>query len=209
MNLRLVKLITLIALLLPATAAAQATASLGGIIQYAEELPEGTRVAVFQVDADGVWGRELATVTPIAGTFSLTLDVTDLDNLRPFRSGAILLPGLQNEYRVEPEGVQFALGRMNMYVDRNDSGSFDRQEDPVFLGLLSLELPVGFYNILYVDRDATIVASDATIQLQAGWNIFTVRFPGNDAPPAYEAVTSVSDAVLDVFLAEPEPEATE
>ena len=183
-------------------ATAQTSVSLAGIIQSEDPLPDNTRIAVFQVDADGVWGRELITVDHIANTFSLTLDVQDVDGLIPFRSGAILLPGLQNEYRIAPEDTNFVLGRMNMYVDSNDNGTFDRQSDSVFLGLLSLEEPIGFYNILYVDREATLTASGADLTLTPGWYIFTVRFPGDNTPPQYEIVTNVQDVILDVFLAE-------
>lgn len=200
---RFITMMALVAFTLLQFAVAQATATLAGIIQSEDSLPEGTRVAVFQIDAEGVWGRELSTVNPIANTFVITVDAQDIDGLQPFRSGAVLLPGLQNEYRIEPEGVQYALGRMNMYVDVNASGAFDRQEDAVFLGLLSLELPIGFYNIIYVDRDATLTAAGGvSLQFSAGWNIFTVRFPGESAPPIYSIVRSVDDAVLDVFLAE-------
>ena len=196
MTQRFMTLTALIVAGLLSFATAQTGISLSGIIQSEDPLPENTRVAVFQVDADGIWGRELATVDHIANTFSLTLDVQDIDGLLPFRSGAILLPGLQNEYRIEPEDVNFVLGRMNMYVDSNDNGTFDRQSDGVFLGLLSLEEPIGFYNILYVDRQATLTASGAELTL------FTVRFPGENGPPLYEIVTNVQDVVLDVFLAE-------
>lgn len=200
------RLMTMLALLtagLLTFASAQGSISLGGIIQSEDSLPENTRVAVFQVDADGVWGRELVTVSPVAGSFDLTLDVQDLEGKQPFRSGAILLPGLQNEYRIAPDDVQFVLGRMNMYVDADANGQFDRQTDPVFLGLLSLENPIGFYNIIWVDRDATLTASGGvSIELSPGWNLFTVRFPGESAPPEYSIVSRVDDAVLDVFLAE-------
>jgi|SRR5690625_1117821 len=202
MTLRFITMIALIIAGLTGAAAAQTDVSLGGIIQSEDELPENTKVAVFQVDPDGVWGRELVTVEPIANSFTLTLDVHDLDGIQPFRSGAILLPGLQNEYRISPDDAGYVLGRMNMYVDRNDNGMFDRQTDSVFLGLLSLEEPIGFYNIIYVDRQATLSASDVELTLYEGWNIFTVRFPGEGSAPVYENVTNVDDAVLDVFLAE-------
>ncbi len=202
MNRRLIRIMALLTAGLLSFASAQTVVSLSGIIQSEEPLPENTRVAVFQVDGDGVWGRELVTVDPIANSFSLTLDAQDIEGLLPFRSGAILLPGLQNEYRIAPEDANYVLGRMNMYVDANDNGIFDRQSDAVFLGLLSLEEPIGFYNIIYVDREATLTASGATLTLNPGWNIFTVRFPGENAPPEYSINTTVTDAVLDVFLAE-------
>ena len=183
-------------------AAAQTSISLGGIIQSQDPLPENTRVAVFQVDGDGVWGRELVTVDPIANTFNFTLDSQDIEGLLPFRSGAVLLPGLQNEYRISPEDAGYVLGRMNMYVDHNNNGEFNRETDSVFLGLLSLEEPIGFYNIIYVDREARLTASGVELTLNEGWNIFTVRFPGEGSAPEYEIVTNVDDAVLDVFLAE-------
>lgn len=202
MNRRFMTMIALVAAGLLGFATAQSNVSLGGIIQTEDPLPENTRVAVFQVDRDGVWGRELVTVNPIAGTFDLTLDVHDLDGVLPFRSGAILLPGLQNEYRISPEDAGYVLGRMNMYVDHNSNGEFNRETDSVFLGLLSLEEPIGFYNIIYVDREARLTASGVELTLGEGWNIFTVRFPGEGSAPEYEIVSNVDDAVLDVFLAE-------
>lgn len=199
MRRRLFTLTALFALALLQAAFAQGSATLSGIIKSEEPLPEGTRVAIHVVDRDGVWGQEVASVVPTAGTFSITAEPGAIEGLAPFRSGAVLLPGLQNEYRVRPEGVQYAQGRVNMYIDNNDSGVFERGADNVFIGIQSLEDPIGFYTFLYVDQDATLTATSSTLELKAGWNIFTVRFPGNERPE-YAMVQNVNDAVLDVFL---------
>ncbi len=201
MNRRFLTILAVAAMALP-IAWAQSAVTLSGLIQSEEGVPDQTRVAVFQVDADGVWGAELSTVSPIAGTFSLTLNTPVTEGLLPFRSGAILLPALQNEYRIAPEGVNYALGRLNLYVDSDESGDFDRQADGLFLGLLSLEDPIGFFNIIYVDQVATLTASGANLEFQPGWNVFTVRFPGNDEAPLFEVVSVADDIILDVFLAE-------
>jgi len=178
---------------------AQRSATLNGIIKSDSTLPQGTRVAVHVIDSDGVWGLEVSSVVPVAGTFSITASPVPEDELKPFRSGAVLLPGLQNEYRVTPDDVHYAQGRVNMYVDNNHNGIFDRIIDNFFVGVPSLEEPVGFFSLLYVDKDATMISSEVELQLQAGWNIFSVRFPqGED--PVYTIRPLVEDAILDVFL---------
>ena len=185
---------------LACTAAAQQSAELGGVIQFDGDLPEATRVAVHVVDRDGRWLTELASTTPVAGTFALDVPLPDpaVEELRPFRSGAILLPGLQNEYRVSPDGVNYLQGRVNMYVDNNGNGLWDGNlVDTYFLGIASLE-SVGFFSLIYVDQDATLTGAGETIELEEGWNVFTVRFPGDTT--AYDASASVDDILLDVFL---------
>ncbi len=188
--------ILLIGLLSVATA--QQSATLSGIIMSEEELPAGTRVAVHVVDNDNVWGQEVVSVVPVAGTFSITIR-GEPSVLSPLRSGAVLLPGLQNEYLIAPEsGINYAQGRLTMYVDGNDNLTFDRVADNVFIGITTLEEPIGFLSLLYVDYDATMSSTGVDLELRAGWNIFAVRFPGER--PEYATQAFVDDAVLDVFL---------
>lgn len=187
-------------LLVLSAASAQQRATISGIIKSEEPLPEGTRVAIHVVDSNGVWGHEVASVVPVVGTFSIDAASVPASELRPFRSGAVLLPGLQNEYRVGPDYVNYAQGRVNMYVDNNANAVFDRGGiDTFFIGVLSLEDPVGFFSLLYVDKDAIMTGSSVELDLKAGWNIFSVRFPG-DQGPVYDMQPLVEDAVLDVFL---------
>lgn len=174
---------------------AQRSVELSGIIESQEQLAEMTRVGIHIIDRDGVWGSEVATATPVAGTFSIVAPPLEGQEMRTFRSGAILLPGLQNEYRVSPEGVRFVQGRVNMYVDGNDSGVFDRAGDAVYIGVISLAEPVGFFSLLYVDRDATITGGGVTLELRQGWNIFSVRFPSQG-----NAQYSIGDRVDDVVI---------
>ena len=180
-------------------ASAQQSASLSGIIMSEVPLPEGTRVAVHVVDNDNVWGQEIVSVTPVAGTFDISPTSTP-GELLPFRSGAVLLPGLQNEYRVSPsDGVRYAQGRITMYVDDNGNGRFDdRATDATFIGIATVEEPIGFFALIYVDRDATMSGAGVELQLSAGWNVFSVRYPGDR--PDFAVQPRVDDAVLDVFL---------
>ncbi len=177
---------------------AQRSATLSGIIKSEQPLPEGTHVAIHVVDKDNVWGLEVSNVVPAAGTFKITADPIPAEKLSDFRSGAVLLPGLQNEYRVSPDGAKFALGRVNMYIDKNGNNVFDRVTDPWFIGVPSLERPVGFFALLYVDRDVTLSGDGADLDVKKGWNVFTVRFPSDK--PVYAIQGSVDDLVLDVFL---------
>jgi len=197
------RLVFSLVLVLASAAFAQQSAELSGIIKSEQALPDGTRVAIHVVDNNNVWGLEVASVAPVAGTFKIVAKPIAADQLRPFRSGAVLLPGLQNEYTVKAadgsgDQVNFAVGRINMYVDKNGNGVFDRVTDPWFIGVPSLESPVGFFSLLYVDRNAVLTGGGATLDLEKGWNIFTVRFPGDK--PVYAVQSSVSDISLDVFL---------
>lgn len=178
---------------------AQQSATLSGIIKTEGALPAGTRVAIHVVDNDNVWGREVASVVPVTGTFSISAGPIPGEELRPFRSGALLLPGLQNEYRVSPDDVGYAQGRVNMYVDNNGNEVFDRVADNFFIGVPSLEEPVGFFSLIYVDKAATMTGSGVTLELQPGWNIFSVRFPQGSGA-RFQIQPRVEDAVLDVFL---------
>ncbi len=181
-----------------AAAAAQTGAVMSGLVKSEEPLADNTRVAIHVVDSDNVWGLEVATVAPVGGTFRVTPGPVPADQLRPFRSGSVILPGLQNEYRVSPEGVNVAVARFNMYVDQNGNDVFDRVVDRFYIGVASLEAPVGFFTLLYVDRAATLTGGGVELPLRQGWNVFTVRFPGDKA--SYAIVPSVEDIVLDVVL---------
>ncbi|HZW27141.1 MAG TPA: hypothetical protein VFF08_01715 [Trueperaceae bacterium] len=189
-------LAALLALL--ATAAAQSPAALSGIVKSEQPLAAGTRVAIHVVDADNVWGFEVASVEPVGGTFSVTPAEVPASEMRPFRSGAVILPGLQNEYRITPEGVNVAVARFNMYVDDNSNGVFDRVQDKFYVGVAQLEDPIGFFTLLYVDRPATLTGGGVELEFQPGWNVFTVRFP--EERPEFSVVTAVDDIVLDVIL---------
>ncbi len=187
-------------LLLGSFAFAQQEASLGGIIELVEgEAPEGTRVAIHIIDRDSVWQREIASALPTAGSFTVNTQPVTPEELLPFRSGAVLLPGLQNEYTVSPEDVNFAQARINMYVDANQNGVFDRTSDATYIGIASLEEPTGFFSILYVDKDVTLTGKGATLSLTAGWNIITFLFP-KDADPVYQVQPTVSNILMNVFL---------
>jgi len=171
---------------------------MSGIVKSDGPLAEGTRVAIHIVDSDNVWGLEVTSVTPVGGTFRVSPGAVPADQLKPFRSGSVLLPGLQNEYRVSETDVNVAVARFNMYVDQNGNGVFDRVVDRYYIGLASLEAPVGFFTLLYVDKAATLVGGGAELKLSAGWNVFTVRFPDDKA--VYAVSASVDDIVLDVDL---------
>ncbi len=198
------RLVFSLVLVLASAAFAQQSAELSGIVKSEQTLPDGTRVAIHVVDNNNVWGLEVASVAPVGGTFKLIAKPIPQDQLRPFLSGSVLLPGLQNEYTVTPvdtnagDQVNFAVGRINMYVDKNGNGVFDRVTDPWFIGVPSLEKPVGFFSLLYVDRAAVLTGGGTTLQLKPGWNVFTVRFPGDK--PVYAVQPSVTDIALDVFL---------
>ncbi len=197
------RLVFSLVLVLVSTAFAQQAAELSGLVKSEQPLPDGTRVDVNVISgANSVWGLEVASVTPVAGTFKITAKPIPADQLRPFRGGSVVLPGLQNEYTVKAADgsgqVSFAVGRLNMYVDKNGNGVFDKVTDPWFLGVASLEKPVGFFSLLYVDRDAILTGGGSQLDLKKGWNVFTVRFPGDK--PVYAVQPSVNDIVLDVFL---------
>lgn len=185
-------------LCLAAVTFAQTGAPLSGIVKSEEPLADNTRVAIHVVDSDNVWGLEVASVVPIGGTFEVAPATVPASELRPFRSGSVILPGIQNEYRVLPDGVNVAVARFNMYVDDNGSGVFDRLHDRWFIGVPSLESPVGFFTLLFVDRAATLSGAGVELSLVPGWNVFTVRFPSGE--PVYSIVSAVDDIVLDVFL---------
>ena len=188
-------------LFLSGFALAQQDATVSGLIKTEDEMPAETRVSIHVVDRDNVWQREVASVAPVGGTFSITTTPVPADELQPFRSGAVLLPGLQNEYTVTPEDANYTQGRINMYVDANTNSVFDRVADGFYIGVPSLKMAdgVGFFSLIYVDKDVTVSGKGTDLNLKAGWNIFTLRLP-NDGAETYGASQSVDDAVLDVFL---------
>lgn len=190
-------LITVVAAL-AAVSFAQQGAPLSGIVQSEDDLAAGTRVAIHVVNADNVWGLEVASVEPVGGTFRITPSAVPAGELVAFRSGSVILPGLQNEYRVTPDGVNVAVARFNMYVDENGNGVFDRVQDKWYIGIPRLEDQFGFFTLLYVDKAATLTGSGVELQLNPGWNVFTVRFPEDRA--VYAIVPTVDDIVLDVIL---------
>jgi hypothetical protein len=178
---------------------AQQQATLSGIAKVQGETPANTKVAIHLVDRDNAWQREIASGTFTAGTFSIQTAAVNPEELAPFRNGAVLLPGLQNEYTVSPEGANFAKGQINMYVDAEGNNVFDRASDNVFIGVASLENPIGFFTLVYVDQAVTITGKGATLNFAAGWNVYTVRYPeGSD--PVYAVEPAVSDVLMDVFL---------
>lgn len=177
-------------------ALAQQSATVAGTVEAPEGLPENARIGVHIVDANGVWGREIGTATPRDGRFSVEL-AGEAEPLTPLRSDEVVLPGLQNEYSLNPE-VNFTRAQINVYLDENGNGTFDRNTDTPYLGLAGVGAPTGFFVPFYVDQDATLEAAGETLALRAGWNIFTVRFPeGEEA--SYNVSNSLDEARLDVF----------
>ena len=191
--------LTILLALLLGTGFAQRSVALSGVIDSDEPLPEGTRLGVQVLDADDAWSLEVGSVVPVAGSFELQVGAVPDDRLRPFRSGAVLLPGLQNEYRVAPDDVRFAQGTLAMYLDQNGDGTWTREpaRDPFFLALAQLEQPIGFFTLLYVDKAATMTGSGVELTLEPGWNIYTVRFP--ESGPAYAVRASIEDVALEVL----------
>ncbi len=182
---------------------AQQQVTLSGVVKTVAEAPANTKVAIFTVDKDNAWQREIATTTVVAGTFSITTSNLDASELSIFANGSsALLPGLQNEYTLTPANVSFARAIVNVYVDNNGNNIFDNIEtDKPFIGIASLDKPVGFYSLIYVNQDAQISGKGQTLNLATGWNIFTIRFP-EESEGSYAIEAVVNDALLDVFLAE-------
>lgn len=177
----------------------QQQATLSGRIESLGELPQTARVGVHVIDAEGVTLAEVASVRPVASTFSLTTTTPSSTLLQPFSAGAVLLPGLQNEYQVTPDGAQFARAVTKVYDDTNTNSNFDNPEnDPVYLGVASVENPVGFFVLLYVDQPVTLNGRGQTLDMAAGWNVFTVRFP-EEGRASYDATASIQDILLDIF----------
>ncbi len=181
-------------------ASAQQSATVAGTVEALSGLPENARVGVHIVDENGVWGREIGTATPADGRFSVTLS-GEAAPLGPLRSDDVVLPGLQNDYVLEPE-VNFTRAQINVYLDENGNGTFDRATDTPYLGLAGTSAPTGFFVPLYVDKDATLEAAGEALALKAGWNVFTVGFP-EGGEPVYRVVNALESARLDVFPGQP------
>ena len=194
------RLILLICLGVLNGAFAQQQATVSGTVAAPETLPATARVGVHLVDPQGVWGREIAGTTPQGGAFEVELAGT-ADALTPFRSGEVVLPGLQNDYSLS-NAVNFTRAQLDVYLDENGNGTFDREGDVPYLGLAGTAEPVGFFVPLYVDADTTLTAAGASYPLLEGWNIFTVRFPDGEEPQ-YEVVNTLESARLDVFPGQP------
>lgn len=194
------KQILIILALLSGFSFAQQQATLSGIIKTETETPAETRVAIHVVDRDGLPQVEVASSTPIANTFSIDTTPLSTEYLNTLRNGSILLPGLQNEYTVSPqEGINYALARVNMYIDSNNNQELDFLVDATYLGIASLEEPIGFFNLIYVDNNVMFSGSGVDLNFEAGWNIYTVRYP-TDGDPIYTVQSLVDDIVMDVFL---------
>ncbi|MEM6428986.1 MAG: hypothetical protein AAF708_07075 [Deinococcota bacterium] len=189
----------LLVLSLGVAAFAQQQATLGGRIEALGDLPETARVGIHIIDGEGSTLAEIASVRPVAGTFSLSTTVPQASEMQAFSTGQVLLPGLQNEYQVTPADVQFVRAIAKVYDDSNNNGRFDNPElDPVYLGVASVEDPVGFFVMLYVDQAATLTGRGQTLEMAAGWNVFTVRFP-EEGTALYGMDAGARDALLDIF----------
>ena len=186
--------------LLLATAYAQRPLDMAGIVVAEDPLPETARVGVHLLDGDGAWTLEIATAVTVVGSFQVEAGEVPGNLLRPFRSGAVLLPGLQNEYRVEPDDASYVQGTLSLYLDADGSGTWTRAEvrDPYYLALAQLEDPIGFFTIVYVDRPTTLRGSGIDLVLDTGWNVITVRFPEGQGA-TYQVVGSVADVLIDVI----------
>ena len=194
------KQILILLTLLSGFAFAQRQATLSGIIKTETEAPSEARVAIHVVDRDGLPLDEVGNAVPIANTFSINTKELTEEILSSLRSGSILLPGLQNEYTISPtEGVSYALARINMYIDSNANETLDFLIDPTYLGIASLEEPIGFFTLIYVDQAVTFSGRGVDLALEPGWNIYTVRYP-TDGDPSYTIQAAVNDIVMDVFL---------
>lgn len=185
-------------LLIGTVSAQQSTITLGGLVQSESDILPSTRVAIHIVDADNVWLSEVAGTNPLSGAFRLVPEPPPASDMRPFRSGSVVLPGLQNEYLVSPSDVKVAVGRFQVYVDQNENEQFDRLYDRWYIGIPFLEEPAGWFNLLYVDKEARLSAAGVELVLQPGWNVYTVRFPTEQ--PEFAIVHHVDDIVLDVML---------
>jgi hypothetical protein len=185
--------------LLFASALAQRSATVEGVVRMEEDIPENTRVGVHVVDLDGVTLEEVASSGLVAGTFSVTTPEGALSEelLEPFRGGAVPLPGLQSEYRVSPENANYARAFTKVYEDVDESGTYTVGADRGFISVAALE-GGGFYVLLYVDEDVTLTGRGASIELRQGWNVFTVR-AGEGGELVLEALDHVTDVVLDTF----------
>lgn len=180
---------------------AQQSATISGTLASATKLSDNVRVGVHAINAEGVWGREVGTTRPQNGRFEVDLGGS-VTSLRPFRAAEVLLPGLQNDYTLSAE-VNFTRAQIDVYLDKNNNGSFDRNSDEPFLGIAGTTKPTGFFVPIYVDGDTTLKAKGKTLAFKAGWNIFTATFP-KDQDPQFKVSNKLKKAHLDIFPANPQ-----
>lgn len=174
-------------------------AVVSGILENEAGIHPNTLVGMHVLDQNTSTLVEISVATPVASTFSLGTTDPDSALLKPWDSGGILLPGLQDDYTIAPSGVNFTRAITNVYID-NGNNSFDgNATDPLYLGVASLQNPLGFFILIYVDQPVTLTSPSATLNFVRGWNVFTVRFPEGGSP-VYAVTRSVSDVSLDVFL---------
>ena len=174
-------------------------ANLSGVVKVEGDIVEDTRVGILSIDRNGDFLGEVASVAPVGGTFSLDTAPVQSE-LIPFRSGSFLFPGLQNEYSVEPADANYLAARVVPYVDVNTNAIFDGPAvDRSYIGISSLEEPIGFFSLVYTDKTATVAGKGAVLEFSPGWNIFTVRYP-EEGDPIYAVEPAVDDVILDVFL---------
>jgi hypothetical protein len=180
------------------TVLAQQNVTVNGLIQWDEPLPDTTRVSIQVVDRDNAWRQEVASVQPVGGTFSIGTTGPVPETLQPFRSGAVVLPGLQTEYRVSPE-VNYAIGRLGLYVDQNDTQRFERESDCYFVGIVTSEDTLTYLTLLYVDQDATLSGRNAELQLLQGWNVLTVQAASETGELEYDVQQTIDGVVVEVL----------
>lgn len=179
---------------------AQQIATVSGVIKAEPRLMEDTRLGVHLLNANTQQLEEIASVTPVAGTFSVSAVTPPPSSLSPWRDGTIVLPGLINEYSVTPAGVMAVRAVTNTYVDSDQNGHFDGHHiDPLYLGIASVESPGGFFSLVYTQEDAVISGKGQSLAFRAGWNIYTVRFT-ESGEALYSTQPVVTDVVLDVFF---------
>ncbi len=181
-------------------ASAQQSATIVGVITPSEALNSNVRMGIHLIDEGASRLVELTKITPLGGTFNISAGPVSSSLLQPFLNGVSVFPGILNEYSVSPQGVNFARAITNVYTDGNGNEQFDDPtNDPLFLGIASVDQPQGFFVMIYVDQDAQIIAKDVTLQLRTGWNIMTMRFDeGQNA--TYAVQSEISDAVLELFV---------
>lgn len=183
------------------SAFAQQNISLSGVVQSDGEMLANTRLGLHLIDDLNRRFIELSNIPPVGGTFNLSTNTLDASLLQPLRNGGTVFPGIYNEFSVAPEGVNYARAVTNVYADNNSNGVFDDPNtDALYLGIASVDNPKGFFVLIYVDRDAQIIAQATTLSLRSGWNIITLRSGSDGQLNVYGVQPSLSDVVLDVFV---------
>ncbi|MDZ7703449.1 MAG: hypothetical protein U5L04_03070 [Trueperaceae bacterium] len=192
-------LLTLGILLALGTVWAQRNVTVSGVVEAAVPLPDNARVGVHVINSQGVTLDEVTSVRPVAGTFSLTTEPLAPGLLQPWRSGGVPLPGLQTDYTITPDNVNYARAVTKVYLDDNANGGYE-PSDPGYLGVVQIEGGGGFFVLLYVDKAATLSGRGATLNLVPGWNIFTARTQAAADGLVYGIEAEVNNALLDVFI---------